>query len=466
MISTIGLCCFYFAYAHLLLGGEASAFAPHHGGWRKRKLSPCRANDVSSTTTRIRGGGPDDGNVSGGGDAFFDLTSSLARLDNQWKIQQAGKGPKSRWSKLFLPKDPEEEPEEVGAGEVWKKNAATSGSYFPEVRTQQDPNDYVWILDPPGNSIPSCIIVFTGGAALGQFPHVAYNELLVRVSDKLNALCIAAPYSVDLDHFKLAKQTGERIRRALVYLEDDPSRPYKTMPPIYALGHSLGCKLATIYACATGQDYDGLGFMAFNNFSFSRTIKMARTFAEELRKSTSSTSANAQARRDDLLGGIFDFAELAVGAIGVDFTPNAQDTSRLVTLRYDDRLQSKTRVFVFDNDNLDSSQDFVDACSGGGGPSLCGLQGGHLSPVYFKWAMDDLTGFEGGENIPPEARDIAKEAMGGLQSASFGDEAALNELVDAICDWILGKPPKRKPNWAVSSDDYQVPKITGNNLNA
>jgi hypothetical protein len=445
------VCIFYSPF----LGGKASAFANCNHGWRIwKKLSPAVATFVDSRiSTSVRNGGQDSDTIGDDGDAFSDLTSSLARLDNQWKIQQAGKGSKSRWSKLFLPKDPEEKPEKVDAAQEFEASSVT-GSIFPKDINSQDPNDYVWILNPPGDSVPSCIIVFTGGAALGQFPHVAYNELLVRVSDKLGALCIAAPYSVDLDHFKLAKQTGERIRRAILYLEDDPSRTYKTMPPIYALGHSLGCKLQTIYVAATGQDFDGMGFMAYNNFSFSKTIKMAKSFAEEIRRSTSRGSFSTQSRRDDLLGSIFEFAELAVGAIGVDFSPNAQDTSRLVTLRYDDKLQSKTRVFVFDDDNLDSSQEFVDACSGGPGPSLCGLPGGHLAPVYFQWNMDDLISFEDGDNIPPEAREMAKEAMGGLQSASFGDETALNDLVDAICDWILGRPPVREPAWAVSSDDY------------
>jgi hypothetical protein len=464
MIVSVPLCivCFAYTQTQLLLGGEASAFAPcsHGHGWRtwKRKHSFPATVVGSRVLTSLRAGGQDNNDV----DAFSDLTSSLARLDNQWKIQQSGKGSKSRWSKLFLPRDNEEKPEELNVAQDFDASAVT-GSTFPKDSDSQDPNDYVWVLDPPGNAVPSCIIVFTGGAALGQFPHVAYNELLLRVSNKLNALCIAAPYSVDLDHFKLAKQTGERIRRAIMYLEDDPSRPYKTMPPIYALGHSLGCKLQTIYVAATGQDFDGFGFMAYNNFGFSKTIKMARSFAEEIRRSTSERTAGTQGRRDDILGSIFEFAELAVGAIGVDFSPNAQDTLRLVSLRYDDRLQSKTRVFVFDEDNLDSSQDFVGACSGGSGPSLCGLQGGHLAPVFFRWDIDDLKGFDDGDNIPPEAREMAKEAMGGLQSASFGDEAALNDLVDAICDWILGRPPAREPAWAVSSDDYQVPKISGSN---
>ncbi|KAL3912753.1 MAG: hypothetical protein SGILL_006761, partial [Bacillariaceae sp.] len=351
----------------------------------------------------------------------------------------------------------DEEPEEVGA-------AQEAMSSFQGGASQESSNDYVWVLDPPGNSIPSCVLVFTGGAALGQFPQVAYNELLLRVSDKLNALVITAPYSVDLDHFKLAKQTGERLRRALVYLEDDPSRPYTKLPPVYTLGHSLGCKLQTIYMAATGQDFDGVGFMAVNNFSVSKTMTMARSFAEELRKSTTTNAARTNTNMNvnaDMLGQIFDFAEMAVGAIGVDFTPNSQDTDRLVTLRYDDKLQDKTRVFVFDDDNLDSSQEFVNACSGGSGPTLCGLQGGHLAPVFFQWSMDDVAAFDDQE-IPPEAREMAKEAMGGFQGASFGDEAALNELVDAISDWILGKPPARPPKWATASDgEYDMPKIAG-----
>ena len=76
-----------------------------------------------------------------------------------------------------------------------------------------------------------------------------------------------------------------------------------------------------------------------------------------------------------------------------------------------------------------------------------------------------MSGFDDGE-IPPEAREMAKEAMGGFQGASFGDEAALNELVDAISDWILGKPPARQPKWANAADDYKMPEITGSSTSS
>lgn len=389
-----------------------------------------------------------------GGDDFSELTSALARLDQQWNIQQQSKRSKSRWSKLILPKDPNEQVVEESAANPTTASGASS---------MMSSQEFVWILEPPSNSIPSCIIVFTGGAGLGQFPHIAYNELLSRISDRLNAVCIAAPYQVGLDHFGLAKQTGEKIRRALVYCEDDPSRQYPPNLPTYCLAHSLGCKLQTIYMGATGQQFEGIGFMSFNNFSFGQTISMARMFAEQIRKNTnagdpfaSSPFGKSPIDNEEILNGLFAFAENIVGVIGVDFTPNAADTERLIQLRFDDGLQQKTRLFVFDEDNLDNSKEFVQSCSGGRGPSSSGLPGGHLAPVFFKLGVDDLDLAD----LPPEAKEMATDAMGGFRSASFGNEADLEELVDEVCNWILGRPPKRGPRWDAKARN-ETPKLAG-----
>ena len=378
--------------------------------------------------------------AGGGKDDFSELTSALARLDKQWAIQQSSGRKRSRWSKLILPDDPDED-----AVEETPVDSIDSSS-------QQD---FVWILEPPSNSIPSCVIVFSGGAGLGQFPHIAYNELLSKVSDRLNAVCIAAPYQVGLDHFSLAKKTGELLRRARVYCEDDSSRQYPSSIPTYCLSHSLGCKLQTIYMGATGQQFDGIGFMSFNNFSFGQTISMARMFAKEIRQNTGS-GANPLLDNEEMLNTIFAFAENVVGAIGVDFSPNAQDTERLIQLRFDDILQRKTRLFVFDEDNLDNSKEFVENCSGGPGPTSSGLPGGHLAPVYFKFSIDDLDL----NDLPPDAKAMASEAMGGISSASFGDEDALKQLVDEICNWILGKPPSRAPKWE-SAARNEPPRLAG-----
>ena len=402
-----------------------SAFAsPYRRGYHGASFHHS-STAAATTATRLRAGG--------GGDDFSELTSALARLDKQWQIQERSKT-KSRWSKLFLP------PGEAAATE----------------EGTQSSEDFVWVLEPPSNSIPSCVIVFTGGAGLGQFPQITYNELLSRLSDRLNAVCIAAPYQVGLDHFGLAKQAGERIRRALVFCEDDPSRLYPPSLPTYCLAHSLGCKLQTIYLAATGQQFEGIGFMSFNNFSFGQTITMARTFADQIRRNGDNKS-NGPMDNEEIINTIFSFAETVVGALGVDFTPNAKDTERLIQLRFDDVLQEKTRLFVFDDDNLDNSKEFVENCSGGKGPSVSGMPGGHLAPVFFKFGVDDL---DLGD-VPQEAMDMAKEAAGGFQSASFGNEAHLDELCREICSWVLGKPPKRGARWDANTSRHGPQQLAG-----
>ena len=361
-----------------------------------------------------------------------ELTSALARLDQEWKIQQKAQGPASRWSKLILPREDYEQVIEES----------------PTFETQED---FVYLLEPP-NSNPSCVICFLGGAGLGQFPQVAYNEFLVRVSDKLDAAVITAPYQVGLDHFSLSKQSGERIRKAIIYCQDDPARQYSENLPTYCLAHSLGAKLATIYIAATGQEYDGVGFLAFNNFGFSQTISMAKQFAEQLQIQQGRSPYRPSGRQDELLDTIFSFAEQAIGAIGLDFSPSQVDTDRLIELRYNEEKQKKTRLFVFDDDTLDSSRIFVEDCRGSG-PTVQGLPGNHLTPVFFKLRLDDL---------PEEARAMAEEAAGGMTGASFGNEQELDALVDEVCDWIKGKSPSRGPNW----DNYETafrgqPRITG-----
>jgi hypothetical protein len=116
--------------------------------------------------------------------------------------------------------------------------------------------------------------------------------------------------------------------------------------------------------------------------------------------------------------------------------------NRLIGLKYDEDRQAKTRLFVFDEDTLDSTEDFTSSCQGLG-PEVSELPGTHLTPVYFKFGLDEL---------PEEARGIASNAMGGINSASFGNEEELNAIVNEVCDWILGKKPSRRA---------EQPRLTG-----
>eukprot|EP00545_Synedropsis_sp_CCMP1620_P002527 CAMPEP_0119028084 /NCGR_PEP_ID=MMETSP1176-20130426/38298_1 /TAXON_ID=265551 /ORGANISM="Synedropsis recta cf, Strain CCMP1620" /LENGTH=428 /DNA_ID=CAMNT_0006984143 /DNA_START=38 /DNA_END=1324 /DNA_ORIENTATION=- len=380
----------------------------------------------SSTKTRrsqhviLRGGAADSNPINNG-----ELVSTLARMDQQWKIQQAQpRGPKSRWSKILLDKDDDEE------------NDESMDDNDDDDAPQQQSQDFVYLLEPP--TLPSCIIVFLGGAGLGQFPHIAYSEFLTRVSDRLNAAVVAAPYTVGLDHFTIAKKAGEKLRKGILKCNDE--KQYSSTLPTYCLGHSLGCKLSTIYMAATSQDYDGIGYIAYNNFGFSQTIGMARDFADQLRKASnngSGGSTSSTGSAEGMLNSLFGLAETAVGALGLEFTPSPEDMRRLTELKYTNEWKKKTRLFMFDEDTLDTTPDFVASC--GNTVDVSGLPGNHLTPVFLQLKLSDYM-----SDLPPEARGMASEAAG-FDGASFGDEEDLDALVEEVCGFILGKGPSRRP---------------------
>lgn len=360
----------------------------------------------------------------------LELTNTLARLDQQWKILQKAQSSRSRWAKVILPAD-----ETVASYEQASENSAPTFQ------------DFCYLLEPPNKSIPSCIIVFTGGAGLGTYPQIAYNEFLFRLSNRLNAAVVTAPYQVGLDHFALAKETGELTRRAVIHCQDDPSRLYPASLPTYSLSHSLGSKLSCIYIAATDQEYDGIGYISFNNFSFEKTIGMAKQFAETIRQNTG-VDNQVSGLSETALNSIFKVAEMVVAAAGIDFSPSQSAMDRLIALKYSEQQQLKTRFFAFDDDLLENTQDVLNACSTSR-PSVSGLPGTHLTPVYFKLGLDEV-------ELPDEAKDMAREAMGGFRSASFGNEEELKVLVDEVCDWITGKEPSRKPAWL-----RERPQISG-----
>jgi hypothetical protein len=502
---------------HYTTTAGVSAFSPLLGRMLSSKMTTMKTSYVNPhdchqssagniITLHASGGGNLDGmngnsnknsNDSVDG-SFLELTSALAKASESTVRN-------TQWTKLVLPPQETDDDDERNnrdenntspyrGGQQSSSSSSSSSSTIPQVPIKEE---YVWMLEPAdvakGLRVePSCTILFTGGAGLGSYPHVAYNELLQRIANKLNAVIIAAPYTIGLDHFALAKDTGEKLRRgvdAYNELKSTTSTEGSDFEsgrrrPVYALAHSLGCKLQTIYLAATRQEYDGYAFMAFNNFSFAQTIQMARSFTEELRKTSSrrgvglnmnDATAGMGGSNNDWMKNIFDFAEVALSAVGIDFSPNANDMNRLIQLRYNYNYQSKTRLFVMDDDNMDSSSDFLQDCriqrssssadNNNGGVTVSGIPGGHLAPVYFQWNLDDTMSaaseYGSIDDLPPEARDMAREAMGGFQGASFGDEVALNALVEEICGWIMGRPPSRGPNSSTNRDNSSSYRIAG-----
>ena len=402
----------------LLWTRQAWAFSIASRGRKNNAYKPLPSSlrrKTSSTTTVL---GLSDRNADG----FMEISNTLARLDQQWRLQQKSRAT-SRWTKIVLGNE---------------QDGTQAQEFAPEAPVPPSlQENLVYLLEPPNQSNPSCILTFIGGAGLGSFPQIAYNEFLTRLSDRLNAAVIAAPYQVGLDHFALSQRTGDLIRRAILHLEEDPARLYSPQLRTYCLAHSLGCKLATIYMAATGQEFDGIGFICYNNFGFANTISMVREFAEEIQKGTK--FGNSRRGMDSgTLNSLFALAENVLGSLKFDFTPSPAETERVISLKYDPERQGKTRLFVFDDDNLDSSASFLQACSNERQTAtVSALPGNHLTPVYFKLGLDSL---------PEEARSMASDSLGGFQNVSFGNIDELSALVDEVYGFILGKEPSRQPS--------------------
>ena len=52
--------------------------------------------------------------------------------------------------------------------------------------------------------------------------------------------------------------------------------------------------------------------------------------------------------------------------------------------------------------------------------------------MYLELGLDDL---------PDEAQEMASAVTGGFKNASFGDEEKLDQLVDEVSNWMMGKDP-------------------------
>ena len=337
-----------------------------------------------------------------------ELVTALARLDRQWELARStnGKTKIGEWTVLDL-----------------KEQDSTT----PEI---------VYLLEPASGAAPSCVIFFLGGAVLGQFPHIAYSTFLKRVAERTNAAVVAIPYEVGLDHFGIAQKAVSRMKSAVVECED--SRGYSPSLPKYAIGHSLGCKLHSIGVAATGigEELAGLGFVSFNNFGFAETITMARSFANEMDLGNTGFQGVGGPAPFDAL---FDLASMAIGAVGLEFTPSPDDLDRIVKTKFNEDVLKKIRLFKFDDDDLDSSTRFLNCFEGGEPLSISNLPGTHLSPVFLQLGVDDL-------DLPEEARVMADAATGGFQNASFGNEEVLDTLVEEVSDWMLGKSPSTSSN--------------------
>jgi len=326
------------------------------------------------------------------------LTLGLSRLESKWKRRRVNG---IEWIKLNVNEEEEEEVEE-----------------------------FVYVLPPYTTERPSCILIFIGGAGFGQFSHISYSELLEGISIRMNAAIITIPYQVKLDHFTLAKKCAGMTQKALWKCEDVLEWDVESLPR-YALSHSLGSKLQLLMLAANTewcQNLDGVGLMSYNNFGFIKSISMISDFIPE-------TS-------DYILDRVLDVTQQITEGIGLEFYPSPKTMEEIIRVK----LKKDLRLFCFDDDDLDSSPELLNEarCN----IIVSGLPGTHLTPVYWKFSLDDV----------PGARDVLDE-VSTFRGASFGNEENLNELVDEVYRWMIGKPSSNVPSW-VFDKKSKTPKIS------
>lgn len=374
---------------------------------------------------------------------FGEITATLALLDSQWQ-QQKQNSPsnkdKTPWQKIAIPKDI---PDSSTSSESSNSNPQNSQEfiyYLPPLSSE-----------PSKPSKPTSVILFLGGAGLGQYPHITYDNLLTRLSRKSNSAILAAPYSVNLDHFELAKKSGDLLRRAVIMLEDGTLDPNCTMSeetPKYALCHSLGAKLQFIFMAATSYHLDlkGVGMMAYNNFGLAASIQMTQSYLSDAQNDASSTSQNP------MWDNIFQFAEQAISTVGIDFTPSPAQMDQLLSLKFNQDMRERTRLFVFQQDDLDSSPSFLNATESKNNEDnveISNLEGTHLTPVYLQFKISDL-------EIEEEVKSVMGQFTNDIQQISWGDEVHLDSLVEEVSNWMKGKPPSE----SAGKYEYQ-PRLSG-----
>lgn len=285
----------------------------------------------------------------------------------------------------------------------------------------------------PASAIPWGVAHFVGGAVLGQFPELCYDTLLRPLADRAGIAVICTPYELAPDHFKLADKVGDAFESAMVA----GAARYGWVPermPRFALGHSLGSKLQVLLQCQNNTPAVGVGLLAFNNFGVEDQVRLLRETLQALGVNAGPVAKSADRFWQSVL-------EPALGRVaklsGMQFKPGPEEMLALVANDYD-KSAGKTRAICFDQDNLDCSDELLEALSERGAfADRVNLQGGHLTPVLLN--VQDVAGAAAANAPGPTGKvmDQFSERLGGV-GGSLGNEAECERLVDELVLWVRG----------------------------
>ena len=308
-----------------------------------------------------------------------------------------------------------------------------------------------WVRVPPGRAWGA--VHFVGGAVLGSYPHIAYDAFLSRLCDDAGVAIVATPYELGTDHDSISAACQRDFARAWSALCARENLP-RDSAPVFAAGHSLGCKLQLLAACVAGEDatagkaregdativHDSANraghlFIAFNNATAADSVRLLEKFARELLRRRAEQASGGDARLNDAFEGftrnlpsLTALAEKAASAAGMDFTPGPDETLERARRGFE---SPRVRLVKFDEDDLDQNAELertlrrrfeTVAPAGDERVSVTVLEGTHLSPVFFE--------FDGAGLSPAFAK------LGGIK---VGDEAQIEQLARHGAAFLTGK---------------------------
>lgn len=147
-------------------------------------------------------------------------------------------------------------------------------------------------------------------------PQATYRRLLEGLAEQGYAI-IATPFLTSVDHANIAETALFQFEKVVDQLQRTARLPQ--FLPIYGIGHSMGCKLHLLIGSLFEVQRAGNILISFNNAPIDKAIP---------------------------------FAELITPAVPIEFSPNPEQTNRLVQKHY----QIPRNLLVkFSNDTLDQT---------------------------------------------------------------------------------------------------------------
>ncbi|KAI3423953.1 hypothetical protein D9Q98_009787 [Chlorella vulgaris] len=296
-----------------------------------------------------------------------------------------------------------------------------------------------YVLQPPGDAVPKCLVHFIGGSFVGAAPQLTYRPLLEALAAR-GALVVAVPYATSFDHLRVADEVHFKFERCLKALG-----PQAIMLRRYGVGHSLGALLHALIASRYPIVSAGNVLMSFNNRPATDSIPLLspliapniRALGPILSQLATSPLRSGVEQWIDMLRGaspsivkqivpLLDqltpiYLDIANGT--KEFAPAPQESRNMIRQGY---TVPRNLLLRFASDEIDETPQLASTLQSSAVASMLELTVKTLPGEHARPLQQDLT------RISPDLAKVASQAMSQSESligqlGSFVNRAGLPE---------------------------------------